>query len=908
MFGMFLMHSADIRERFLKFFEACGHTRVPSDSLIPSGDPTVLFTSAGMNQFKDCFLGKRTDMARAASSQKCLRTGDLDRVGTSASHHSFFEMLGNFSFGDYFKPEAIQWAWEFLTGTCDYAGRKASDKRAHSLSLPADRLWVSVYEEDKEAAALWQKLGVPPERIKRFGQADNFWPANAPKEGPNGPCGPCSEIYYDPEGQVHGPKSVEVWNLVFTQFDRQSDGSLKPLPRKNIDTGMGLERLSRVIQDKETDYETDLFEPILDVIRRFAKAKKVNASDPNVLIAQRRAADHIRAIVFLISEGLLPSNEKQGYVLRMLIRRTAMAIERGMGIGFHGNELISAALDLAESVEMAMGQSPYAKALYAKHELVRQVLSRELMQFQETVAVAVDRLTSLVAQLHRANQKTISGEEAFRLYDTYGLPFELTQDLANEKGLTIDRPGFEKALKIQQQRSRAASQFTGGVFVSDELPVRREIAGLPSKEALFIGYDRLEGETTLKGLWDGTTWVQQAKAGQAVGLVLERSPFYGEAGGQIGDTGMIEAPKGLAEVERTSWVDDVLIHQATVRQGTLSVNEPVRARVDAQRRLKVARSHTATHLLHWALRKVLGPDAVQAGSYVDVDRVRFDFSSLAGLKEEQREEVESLVNQRVRLVDEVHTDQMRLEEAKHAGAVALFGEKYGGTVRVVTIGDYSKELCGGTHVLHTGFVGGLVLVGESSIAAGTRRVEALVGDAAADHQQQQRRWLQEAAKRLSRPPHEVIAGLEELLEQIKRLDRERKSLQLELAKIHASRLVAEGKRINGITLVTSIIRQTDRETLVALADAIRQSLQREGVVLLASSEGPAQVSLVMATTSDLTKRIHAGELLKAVSPLTKGSGGGRPEFAQAGGKDPAGIPAAMKRAEELVREALETSR
>ncbi len=892
------MQSSDLRERYLSFFAARGHTRVPSDSLIPSGDPTVLFTSAGMNQFKDCFLGKRSDLKRAASCQKCLRTGDLERVGKSASHHSFFEMLGNFSFGDYFKQEAIAWAWEFLTGTLDYAGTPSPDATTQCLALSKEQLWISIYEEDKDAFKLWRALGVPADRIKRFGQADNFWPANAPTEGPNGPCGPCSEIYFDPTGAVHGPASVEIWNLVFTQFDRQPDGSLKPLPKPNIDTGMGFERLTRVLQGVETDYETDLFAPIISAIRRLRRGTRVKQEQ--AVFAERAIADHLRAIVFLLGEGLVPSNESRGYILRMLIRRahrlgrTALDIDRDRAPAFLSS--------LAASIEAAMRGSPYAKELAQKRDYIARAIQREEEQFTETLDAGTSRLEELIRQTPKGGM--IPGEEAFRLYDTYGFPLELTVDIAQEQGLTVDRAGFEQALKVQQERSRAKSQFGGEVFAVDTLKVRETIKDLPAKEAQFIGYEALRGEGVLKGIWDGHRWVTDASAGQSVGLVLDHSPFYGEAGGQVGDRGMIEGLKGAAAIGNTTWVEDVLVHHARVSQGTLKVQEPVKAQVSPAWRGSVARSHTATHLLHWALRKVLGPEAVQAGSYVESDRIRFDFSSLSGLRDEQRHEVEALVNARVRLVDEVMTQQMVLAQAKEAGALALFGEKYGGTVRVVTIGDYSKELCGGTHVRHTGFVGSFLIAGESSIAAGTRRIEALVGDAAAGRQQQAQRLLHEAARRLGRPAEEIVTGLEELLEQLKRSEQGRKALQHELAKVQAGRLVAEAKRINGVTLVTSTIKHADRELLSVLADAIKGALTGDGVIVLASSDGPSQVSLVMATTGAIGARLHAGQLLKAIAPLTKGSGGGRPEFAQAGGKDPSGIPAALARAEELVREAL----
>lgn len=918
------MTSAEIRRRFLSFFEAKGHVVRPSDGLIPSGDPTVLFTSAGMNQFKDYFLGKRTDLTRAASAQKCLRTGDLERVGRSASHHSFFEMLGNFSFGDYFKPEAIAWGWEFLTGTTDFAGTHKSQDAARCLSLPGAKLWVSVYEDDDEAVKLWKKLGVPEERIKRFGQTDNFWPANAPKDGPNGPCGPCSEIYFDPDGGVHTPASLEVWNLVFTQFDRQSDGSLKKLPKGNIDTGMGLERLTRVVQNADTDYETDLFAEIMRTVQALPRAPRSKSKQAD--FAEKAIADHIRAIVFLVADGVRPSNEGRGYVLRMLIRRAHRLGKSILNVRLTDqvppgskaivpSGMIIADMEaflhrLIESVHITYADSPYQTELKANRNIIEKVIHEEETQFVVSLRAGTARFEELQQRLTARHATVVPGEEAFKLHDTYGFPLELTIDLAKEHGLTVDRVGFDKAMAAQQKRSRAGSQFTGGVFVGEDLLVRAAIKPLPPKEALFVGYghapEDLSVHTMVRGLWDGATWATEAREGQTVGIVLEQSPFYGESGGQIGDVGTITGAKGSAEVLQTTWADDVLVHHAKVCEGRLKVQEPVTASVDAERRMKVSRSHTATHLLHWALRKVLGPDAVQGGSYNEAERLRFDFSSLKGLQEQQRQDAEALVNERIRHADGVHAAYMGIDEARKTGALALFGEKYGSTVRVVTIGDYSRELCGGTHLSHTGFLGEFMIIGESSIAAGTRRVEALVGGAAVERLRQQQRLLYEAARRLGRPAEELVVGLEELIEKVKHLDKERKALQGEFAKVEAHRLVAEGKRIDGVTVVMSSMRHADREALAVLADAVKTALREQGVVLLASGEG-GQVSVVVATTPDVAARVHAGQLLKAIAPLVAGSGGGRPEFAQGGGKDPAGIPAALRKAEELVREALATT-
>ncbi len=885
------MQSHEVRERFLTFFSRQGHAVVPSDSLIPSGDPTVLFTSAGMNQFKDYFLGKRTDLTRAASCQKCLRTGDLERVGKTASHHTFFEMLGNFSFGDYFKREAIAWAWEFLT---------------QDIQLPKNKLWVTVFEDDAEAEQIWKtQIKVPAHKIVRLGEADNFWPANARTQGPNGPCGPCSEVHFDRTGKCLTGRAdcmpgcdcgrfVEVWNLVFTQFDRQEGGQLVALPRKHIDTGMGLERLVCVIQGTETDYETDLFTPLLEAIRRLPRGRK--AKRDQLVFAERAIADHFRAMVFLIAEGVLPSNESRGYVLRMLIRR-AYRLGRAV-LDFEVEPGRSMLAPLIDSVEKTMQHSPYAKALAAKRQMIQRAIEQEETQFVDTLESGMAILETMIAACRKANRHVIAGEETFKLYDTYGFPLELTVDIAGEHGFTVDRAGFDTAFKAQQARSRAASQFGQGIFIPTTLRLGEDI------KPEFVGYQTLQADAVVKGIWKAGEWAKQAQAGDEVGVILDRSPCYGESGGQVGDQGVIEAPKGTLEVLDTKWADELLVHHAKVKQGTVAVNDPVRAHVNAERRLKVARSHTATHLLHWALRKVLGDAAVQAGSLVEAERVRFDFSSLGGLRDEQRAKVEQLVNDRVRASDGVKTDDMELDEAKRLGALALFGEKYGRRVRVVSIGDYSHELCGGTHLVHTGLIGTFRIIEESSIAAGTRRIEAIVGATALERQQQESQLLRQLAERFSRPPHEALQGLEELFQQLRTAEKHLKTLKQELAKIQAKQLVAEAKRIDGVTVVTAQIDGADRDLLASLADAITSSLT-SGVAVLASKEDAASVAWVMAVTADLVKRgVHAGELLKTISAITKGGGGGRPDFAQAGGKDPSRITEALKQTERFVREAI----
>jgi alanyl-tRNA synthetase len=537
------------------------------------------------------------------------------------------------------------------------------------------------------------------------------------------------------------------------------------------------------------------------------------------------------------------------------------------------------------------------------------VLATEVKQFQETLKAADLRLTSLIAQLRKAKKTVVPGEEAFELYDTHGMPFELTAELANQRGLTVDRAGFDRALAAQQARSRAGSQFAGDIFAGSAVRVRQHLKDVPPAESQFVGYDALTADAVIRGLWDGQAWVNEVRAGQAAGVVLDRSPFYGESGGQVGDAGRIEAPRGLAEVSQTVWVDDVLVHQATVAQGSLRVQEPVRAVVDERRRLQIARSHTGTHLLHWALRQVLGAQATQAGSLVEAERLRFDVSAPHAVDDPLQEQVEALVTSAAGRGDAVRTESMALEAAKQRGALAMFGEKYGRTVRVVTIGDYSKELCGGTHLAHTGLLGAFAIVAESSIAAGTRRLEALVGEAAADHQRRQRRLLREAARRLGRGAEEVVPGLEELLERLKQQERERKDLQAQLARVEAQRLVGQSARIAGVQFVAAAVKHLDREALAGLADAVRQSMAQatppDGVVVLASGDGGG-TSFVMATTAGLATRVHAGQLMKEIAASAGGSGGGRPEFAQAGGKDPGRIPEALRRAEELVRKALES--
>lgn len=891
--------TAQLRDRFLRFFEAKQHPVRPSDLLTPANDPTVLFTSAGMNQFKEYFLGRRKDLQRAASVQKCLRTGDMENVGKTPSHHSFFEMLGNFSFGDYFKAEAILWAWEFLTGTLDYEGTQPSQNPELCLSLPPQKLWVSVYEEDDEAAELWVKLGVPKDRIVRFGQKDNFWPANAPSEGPNGPCGPCSEIYFDSDGKVDSPKSVEVWNLVFTQYDRQEDGSLNPLPRKNIDTGMGLERLATVVQGVSSDYETDGFVPLVKAVRDLDRGSKTKKD--REWFALHAVADHIRAITFLIADGVLPTNEGRGYVLRMLIRR-AYRLGRSV-LDIQPNDDGTFLVNLVPQVLEVMRESPYIEDLKAKKAQVLEALGDEERQFVQTLESGGQLLAAKIEEFKQSGNKEFPGEEAFKLYDTFGFPFELTEDAVTEQGMTLAREGFEKALKAQQERSRAKSQFGGGIFVGESLTIRDALTGMGTKDEQFLGYDRLSAQTQIRGIWDGKAWVETARAGQQVGLVFEQSPFYGESGGQAGDTGVINAPCGTASVGQTTWIDEVLFHHAVIDEGEVKLNDTIEAHVDPQRRLKVARAHTSTHLLHWALREVLGPGTGQAGSSNVDNKLRFDFTAKQ-VSDKQVRQIEDLVNARVAQADAVSAQIMSLREAKESGAIAMFGEKYGDQVRVITIGDYSKEFCGGTHLPHIGYIGSFKIVGESSISAGTRRVEALVGEAANEVAKQESQALKDAAKVLGRPVKEVVTGIGELQQALKTSEKTRLALQAEIAALKAQTLTQNALSIGEVRLVAQEVPATDRDALKLMADAMRDSMGQNAIVLLATQPESQSVAWVMAATKDLAKRIHVGKALKSIAAITGGGGGGRPDFAQAGGKDPQKIGEALKQAESIVKEAL----
>jgi len=711
------MKSSDLRKEFLEYFRSKGHTVVPSDSLIPANDPSLLFTGAGMNQFKEYFLGLKRDMKRAASCQKCFRTGDVEQVGQTASHLTFFEMLGNFSFGDYFKKEACAWAWEFMTGR---------------LKIPKEKLWATVYEQDDEAAEIWKKeIGLPPERIVRMGARDNFWPSNAPADGPNGPCGPCSELHYDygcctigkkcpdPEKCQPGCKCgrfVEVWNLVFTQYDRQPDGSLKPLPAPNIDTGMGLERLTAVMQNKRSVFETDLFQPIVAEIGNYA------------------IADHARALTFLIADGVVPSNEGRGYVLRMLLRK---AIRAGRPVGITKPFLYR----LPPVVAQVMGGA-YPELVH-RRESIAQVIKAEEERFFQMLE---EKVPLVEAEIQAKRGSALDAQTAARFYDTHGLAYDEIAEVCGKHSVKLpSKQEFEKALGDLQQKSKQGGGFSGAIFAKDAL--QETVSGIPPTG--FTGYEGLTAQAKVLGLVRENRLVDEAKAPAKIAVILDKSPFYGEAGGQVGDAGVLQAPEGKLKVADTQWVGSVLVHQAELTEGRVRVNDPVRAEVDASRRQRVARNHTATHLLHAALRKVLGAHVTQAGSLVAPDHLRLDFSHGQALSGSQRDSVESLVNEWVERNLPVRVDKMAIDEAKKGGAMALFGEKYGSEVRVVSIGDVSKELCGGTHLKGSGDVNMVKIVEEGSIASGVRRVEALSAEAALDSMKAEVVRLQQDRERLT---------------------------------------------------------------------------------------------------------------------------------------------------------------
>jgi alanyl-tRNA synthetase len=889
-----MMTSAQVREAFLKYFERQGHTIVPSSSLVPD-DPTLLFTNAGMVQFKDAFLGlEKRAYTRATTAQKCMRVSgkhnDLENVGPSPRHHTFFEMLGNFSFGgDYFKAEAIRFAHEFVT---------------EELGIPPERLRYTVHVDDDEAYGYWLEMsGVRPEQVYRMGDVTNFW-----MMGDTGPCGPTSELHYDwgteactcgdPECSVlldNGcDRWLEIWNLVFMQFDQTADGTRTPLPKPGVDTGMGLERIVSVMQGVRTNYETDLFAPILDRVQQLLG--HTDAQREEGLVAYRVIADHSRAMTFLIADGVLPGNEGRRYVLRMIMRR---AMRFGKKLGFDGPFLGQ----VAETVIHLMGG--HYTELVERRDFILEAIAQEEERFQRTLETGLTILDRVIAEVEAAGQVTIPGREAFRLYDTYGFPFDLTRDIAEEHGLTVDRAGFDQAMAEQKARARAAQKFG----VADIEAFYRQLE-LPKTAFLGYDYDRLTSEARVLALVRDGELVEVAEEGQMVEIVLDQSPFYAEAGGQVGDTGGIRAGSGQVTVTATEApIPGLIVHRGRVEEGVIQVGQTVEAAVDQARRWDIMRNHTATHLLHRALHVVLGEHALQQGSLVAPDRLRFDFTHLSAVTREELTRIEEFVNEAIRADYTVTWRHLPFDEARRAGAVALFGEKYGDVVRMVTVGEgevpergyFSRELCGGTHVLRTGQIGFLAIVSESSIAAGVRRVEAVTGRGAEEWARGLAAQLEQAARVIGAPPAEVAERAEKLVEQLDAQRKEIARLRRELAKRQADALLGQVRQVDGVPVVAGQVDAADVDGLREMTDWIRQRLGSAVVVLGTVIEGRPQ--LVAAVTPDLVDRgYHAGRLVNAVAGILGGRGGGRPNMAQAGGGDPGRLPDALARVAELVRD------
>jgi len=863
------MSAADVRSAFLEFFRAHNHVIVPSSSLVPGNDPTLLFTNSGMVQFKDVFLGKeQRDYLRAASSQRCVRAGgkhnDLENVGYTARHHTFFEMLGNFSFGDYFKREAIHFAWDFLI---------------YTLGLDPERLWCTVYRDDDEAAEIWLKdIGVSPQRFARLGEASNFWAM-----GDTGPCGPCSEIFYDhgpgieggPPGSAEeeGDRYVEIWNLVFTQFERAADGKLTPLPRPSVDTGMGLERIAAVMQGVHSNYDIDLFRNLIRAAGQLAGTSVLTSSSLRVI------ADHIRACTFLVVDGVLPSNEGRGYVLRRIIRR---AIRHGYKLGIQDPFFYK----LVPVLEAEMGSAYPELTRGGAH--AQRVLQQEEERFAETLANGMVLLEGAIRNLQGA--KVIDGDTVFKLYDTYGFPVDLTADVARERGLEIDRTRFEAAMEEQRRRSQEASKF--GVDLRDGASF--------DARTLFQGYEGLTGSGRVVALLKQGAQVEALGAGEQGEVVLDRTPFYAEAGGQVGDAGELTGPGVRFVVEDTQKRGAAHSHIGQLAQGSIRVGDTLEAQVDGPRRQATVLNHSATHLLHAGLRKVLGSHVQQKGSLVAPDRLRFDFAHFQPLTAAELREIERLVNAQIRANVPAETRVMDYEGAVAGGAIALFGEKYDKDVRVLRLGEFSMELCGGTHVRRAGDIGLFKIVAESGVASGVRRIDALTGEAALDYVEQNDALLKDLAALVRGTREDLKDKVREQLERARQMERENRTLKDRLASGQGVDLAAGAVDVHGVKVVATKVDGADAGALRAAVDQLKDRL-KSAVVVLASVENSAKVLLVVGVTADQTARIKAGELAGAVAAQVGGRGGGRADFAQAGGSKPEALDAALESVQAFVR-------
>ncbi|HCH02526.1 MAG TPA: alanine--tRNA ligase [Vibrio sp.] len=862
------MSTDEVRRAFLSFFESKGHQIVDSSSLVPANDPTLLFTNAGMNQFKDCFLGaEKRNYTRATTAQRCVRAGgkhnDLENVGFTARHHTFFEMLGNFSFGDYFKHDAIGYAWEFLTEV---------------LQLPKEKLLVTIYETDDEAFEIWNKeIGIPADRIVRIGdkqggkayESDNFW-----QMGDTGPCGPCTEIFYDHGEHIwggrpgtpeeDGDRFIEIWNNVFMQFNRHADGTMEPLPKPSVDTGMGIERISAIMQGVHSNYEIDVFQTLIK-----AAAEVIGTEDLDNQ-SLRVVADHIRSCSFLIVDGVMPSNEGRGYVLRRIIRR---AVRHGNKLGAQGAFFYKLVGQLAEVMgtagdELKKQQPVVEKVLRIEEENFARTLDRGMAILNE----AIDAMDS------QQGEKVLDGETVFKLYDTYGFPADLTNDVARERNVAIDEDGFEKAMEAQRQRAREAGQF--GTDYNKAIKT--------DADTNFCGYTDVTGESTIREIFVEGEAVDSISAGTEAIIILAETPFYAESGGQCGDAGTLKTNSGLFEVQDTQKLGNAIAHHGKLLEGVMAKSDKTTAQVDAERRSAITLNHSATHLLHAALRKVLGDHVTQKGSLVRAENLRFDFSHLEAVTAAELREVERLVNQQVRRNHVVETNVMDIESAKQKGAMALFGEKYDDEVRVLSMGDFSTELCGGIHASNTGDIGLFKITSESGIAAGIRRIEAVTGEAALDAIEAQNCQYEQK--------------ISESQAKVKLLEKEIQQLKDKLASQAGASLISQVKEIAGIKVLISQLDGADNKALRGMVDELKNQIG-SGIILL-GNVADDKVGLIAGVTKDLTGQVKAGELVNFVAQQVGGKGGGRPDMAQAGGTDPAALPAALAAVDNWISEKL----
>ncbi|BCA78790.1 alanine--tRNA ligase [Desulfuromonas sp. AOP6] len=875
----------DIRARFLKFFEDRGHTVVSSSSLVPHNDPTLLFTNAGMNQFKDLFLGReKRPYVRAASSQKCVRAGgkhnDLENVGRTARHHTFFEMLGNFSFGDYFKKEAIAFAWEFLTV---------------DLKLDKSRLYVTVFTDDDEAADIWhEQEGVPRERIYRFGEKDNFW-----SMGDTGPCGPCSEIFWDngPEVGCGSPdcavgcdcdRYMEIWNNVFMQFDRSADGTLTPLPKPSVDTGMGLERITTVMQGVKSNYDTDLLRTLIAYVEDLAGKRYGAVTSDDV--SMRVIADHSRATAFLIADGVLPSNEGRGYVLRRIMRR---AMRHAKMLGFQEPMLYRTAQRVMEQMQGAYPE------LAERRDYVAKVVLNEEERFMQTLDNGLRILNEAVEKLKKQGATVLPGDVVFQLYDTFGFPVDLTADIVEAEHFTLDEAGFEACMEKQRQKAREHWKGSGEEAIA---AIYRQLVE-EGMRCEFTGYGALTDYGTILAILKDGQRLEEAREGEEVEIITSVTPFYGESGGQVGDRGEISTGLGHGQIlDARKPIAELTVHQVRVLSGTLRQGDAADLKVDGDIRQATALNHSATHILQAVLVDILGDHIKQAGSLVTPERLRFDFIHFSPLSKDELLRVEREVNRRIRENQKIETREMAHQEAVSAGATALFGEKYGDTVRVVRVGEFSMELCGGTHAQAAGDIGLFKILQESGIAAGVRRIEAVTGPRALEAVQQQEEYLDSLATLVKSNRDQLAKRVQKLLEQQKVLERELESLQGRLQSGQADQLLGQVKEVAGVRLLATRVAAMDGKTLRELADQLRDKLQSGVLALGCDYEGKA--NLLVAVTKDLSGRLHAGQLIKALAEKVGGKGGGRPDLAQAGGSQPENLEAALNDVEALVAEAL----